>query len=127
MNGRYGAFSSNIIEPNRSAHVFSYTVFVGPIPPGMELDHKCFVHHCVNPEHLRPATKLMNQLYRKGANRNSKSGYLNVHPTRSGKWDVAVTVGGKTHYGPVFETPEDANEFAITFRQKLLAEYLAKN
>jgi hypothetical protein len=42
------------------AHVFAYTHFVGPVPPGLELRHRCHVRHCVNPDHLIPGTRLDN-------------------------------------------------------------------
>lgn len=35
------------------AHRFSWVMHRGPIPDGMEIDHKCRVRHCVNPEHLQ--------------------------------------------------------------------------
>lgn len=38
------------------AHRASYTILAGPIPPGLELDHKCRVRACVNPDHLEPVT-----------------------------------------------------------------------
>lgn len=38
------------------AHRVSYEVFVGPIPDGLQLDHLCRVHCCVNPNHLEPVT-----------------------------------------------------------------------
>ena len=42
------------------AHVASYLLHVGPTPDGLELDHKCRVRSCVNPEHLEPVTRLVN-------------------------------------------------------------------
>lgn len=38
------------------AHVFTYTSLVGPVPPGLHLDHLCRVPLCVNPQHLEPVT-----------------------------------------------------------------------
>lgn len=43
-------------------HRFAYTVFVGDIPPGMQLDHLCRVRPCCNPTHLDPVTPRENLL-----------------------------------------------------------------
>ena len=32
----------------------------GPVPAGMQLDHLCEQHDCVNPDHLEPVTQLEN-------------------------------------------------------------------
>jgi hypothetical protein len=42
------------------AHRAFYMMFVGPIPPGLQLDHLCQVRPCVNPEHLEPVTATVN-------------------------------------------------------------------
>lgn len=39
-------------------HRLIYTLCVGPIPEGYEIDHKCFVRCCVNPAHLRPMERI---------------------------------------------------------------------
>ncbi len=38
------------------AHCVAWELFVGPIPEGKEIDHKCSVRCCVNPKHLEPVT-----------------------------------------------------------------------
>ena len=42
------------------AHRASYLLFVGPIPPGLEIDHLCRVRSCVNPDHLETVTHAEN-------------------------------------------------------------------
>jgi hypothetical protein len=44
------------------AHCFSYNIAKGLIPKGLELDHLCRIHHCVNPEHLEPVTRRENTI-----------------------------------------------------------------
>lgn len=44
------------------AHRVAYQELVGRIPDGLELDHRCRVRHCVNPEHLEPVTDRENSL-----------------------------------------------------------------
>jgi len=41
-------------------HVLLYREMVGPVPDGLELDHKCRNRSCVNPSHLEPVTNLEN-------------------------------------------------------------------
>jgi hypothetical protein len=47
---------SKLVGTSR-AHRIAYIWLVGPIPDGMELDHLCFTHDCVNPAHLEPVTR----------------------------------------------------------------------
>ncbi len=48
------------------AHRLSYELFVGPIPDGLVIDHKCDNRPCVNFKHLKPATYQENILRGKG-------------------------------------------------------------
>lgn len=65
------------------AHRLVYTLLVGPIPEGMDLDHLCHnrditcsggpaCRHraCVNPEHCEPATRRQNLRRGRSANRD---------------------------------------------------------
>lgn len=59
----YGSFTKPGERQVRlKAHRFAYEALVGPIPPGLELDHLCRVHACVNPNHLEPVTHRENML-----------------------------------------------------------------
>lgn len=49
------------------AHRFSYELLVGPIPEGLELDHLCRVHACVNSMHLEAVSHRENTLRGTGA------------------------------------------------------------
>ena len=59
------------------AHRASYTIFRGPIPQGLTLDHLCRTRSCVNPEHLEPVTSIENT--RRGM-RATRTHCLNGHP-----------------------------------------------
>ena len=61
------------------AHRFAYELLVGPIPEGMELDHRSTCpKRCVNPAHVRPTTHKQNHENRAGATVNSSSGVRGV-------------------------------------------------
>jgi len=44
------------------AHRLAYTLWVGPIPDGLTIDHLCRQPLCVNPAHMEPVTKRENTL-----------------------------------------------------------------
>lgn len=57
--------------PNRTdrmTHRFAYETFVGPIPNGMQVLHRCDVKPCCNPDHLFLGTQTQNiaDMYSKG-------------------------------------------------------------
>lgn len=44
------------------AHREAYEAYVGQIPAGLTIDHKCRVRCCINPDHLEAVTKRENTL-----------------------------------------------------------------
>jgi hypothetical protein len=58
-DGHYGNFQRD--GRLYLAHRYAYEDVVGPIPPGLELDHLCRTPACVRPDHLEPVTPKVNQ------------------------------------------------------------------
>ena len=48
----------------RQAHIVAYETFVGPIPDGHEIDHKCRNGYCINPAHLQAVDPSVNKARR---------------------------------------------------------------
>lgn len=59
--GGYGLVK-DATRKTRRAHRYMYELAVGPIPPGLTLDHLCRVPACINPAHLEPVTMRTNTL-----------------------------------------------------------------
>jgi len=58
--GGYGVYYDGLRQVG--AHRYAYKLFVGPIHPGMQIDHLCGVTSCVNPAHLEEVTPRENVL-----------------------------------------------------------------
>ena len=52
--GGYGQIATDKVK--HYVHTLVYTMLVGPVPEGMELDHLCRRRSCCNPAHLEPVT-----------------------------------------------------------------------
>ena len=63
--GDYGVFRWHGDVVN--THILSYEVFVGVVPDGMQVDHKCRVRCCCRPDHLEAVTQRVNVLRGVGA------------------------------------------------------------
>lgn len=65
---REGGYGDMYIGPPKTGlvHRLSYEFTGEKIPPGWQVDHRCFVRACVNPAHLEVVTAAVNT-YRSGA------------------------------------------------------------
>lgn len=88
---RYGYFraGTRATDPKVPAHRWIYERLVGPIPPGMELDHVkdrgCTSKLCVNPAHLEPVTHAENR--RRGRLAVCRSGRHDLTDPVNVQWD----------------------------------------
>lgn len=80
----YGKAASGKRQTWDLAHRVSYRRYVGPIPDGMFVCHRCDNPGCVNPEHLFVGTPKENTLdmYSKGRQKQGRRPYGDDHWTR---------------------------------------------
>ena len=83
--GRFQVASKKAVE----AHRVSYEIFVGDIPPGLEIDHKCRNRRCVCPSHLRAITHRENTDHDR-----RKTQCENGHPYTEGSYYLYKTKHG---------------------------------
>ena len=57
-----GYAKSSINGKSKRGHAISYEEKYGKVPDGLELDHKCRVRSCVNPDHLEPVESRENTM-----------------------------------------------------------------
>lgn len=102
------------------AHRLAYELTNGAIPDGHFVDHVCFNHACINPEHLRLATPKQNAENLKGARSDSATGVRGVSRTWDGsKFKVRVFSEGKCYRRGPFSNIEDAEMAAKELRAHL--------
>jgi len=106
----YGQF--HIGNTKIYAHRYSYALAFGDIPEGEVVDHRCHVHHCVRPSHLRAVTDKQNKENRSKA--EGVSGVRGVYQDkRTGRWVARVTSNRVKFHVGVFDTLDEARE-AVT-------------
>jgi hypothetical protein len=69
-------------------HIVMYEAVVGAIPTGLELDHRCRIRHCCNPDHLEPVTHVVNTM--RGESPPARSARASVC-VRGHVWDAETT------------------------------------
>lgn len=84
---------------NRTAHTVAYELAVGPIPPGMQVDHSCRRRTCIEPSHLRLATHKQNCENRNNRPDSTVSGVRGVCWDKDRRlWAARIT----HHYRAIF-------------------------
>ncbi len=93
------------------AHRASYMVFIGKIPEGMHICHKCDNRKCFNPDHLFAGTRddNMADMVRKGRQRS-----LSGVDSPNAKLTAEQVQEIRDRYIPYVTTTELAKEFGIS-------------
>lgn len=105
---------------NSYGHRVSWELANGPIPAKGEIDHTCHNPGCVNPEHLRLATRKQNVENHSGPKKNCKSGVRGVSlHKQTGKWRPRVRHAGVVYYLGLFSDLRDAEAAVIAKRNEL--------
>lgn len=98
--GGYGLFW--MLDDHRRASRVAYEIYVGPIPAGLHVLHKCDNPPCVNPDHLFVGTPLDNarDCSAKGRRRNvpsvgEKNGLARLTNEQARQIKTALTSGAK--------------------------------
>lgn len=106
------------------AHRVAWHLVNGPIPDGMQVDHKCHNRACVRPDHLQLATPRMNSENLAGARSHSRIGVRGVRRMASGRYQAHATHCGVEHSAGTFATIEEAGEAARQLRNRLMSNNL---
>lgn len=109
----------------RLVHRLNFTIRVGPIPRGMDIDHMCHNPSCIKPSHLQVVDRRRNAENRAGAQRNSRSGVRGVTWHRyTNSWRAQVHSNGKYYYVGCFASVAEAEAAVIAKRNELMSNNL---
>lgn len=108
----------NIKGTPRLAHRVSFELENGEIDSDLDVDHACHNVSCVNPRHLRHATRSMNMQNMESARKDSRSGIRGVRQRENGRWEATCHLNGKRFYLGRFDSADEAEKAASSWRRK---------
>lgn len=127
FKGGYGKFRVGLKSENSrksvKAHRFSYECFIGTIPKGVKVLHKCDTRPCVNWEHLFLGTiqDNYNDMFLKGRWAKSRKGLpYGVQTLSSGKFQSRIGFENTYYYLGTFDTPEEAGRVSLEKKLQLM-------
>lgn len=113
-------------QRNVKVHRIAYTIWVGPIGSGLQIDHICRVRACFKPGHLRQATNKQNQENKPARVPGSVSGFRGVIWDRKRRaWRVRVLHNGRWINGGWFSDVDQAAQAAARLRCELYTHNVA--
>jgi hypothetical protein len=105
------------------AHRIAYTLLVGEIESGLDIDHMCHNPACVNPKHLRACVRAENARNSR-LRKNNKSGFKGVcWFERDSNWVAYICANGKRKNLGYYDTPEEAHAAYCKAAKELHGEF----
>lgn len=84
VTDQHGYGRINFMTLKFKAHRVSYEMFIGPIPDGNVICHKCDNPNCVNPKHLFAGTQKQNMMDASSKGRLNPKSLRNLRPGMAG-------------------------------------------
>lgn len=96
----WGYCRIRVAEKSVPAHRWAYTVFVGPIPDDLDVDHLCRNPRCMRPAHLEAVTRAENNRRRSAAKTHCPRGHsyddVNTYRRPDGARDCRVCINERS-------------------------------